>query len=205
MRITNSCPSKIGVLLSVIVVIGLFWTTVARAEVSALQTVETVVSDVRKTVLAKEDSVPAEELDEKLREIIAPVFDFKTMARSSLARHWKAASEEEQEEFVRLFSDLLAKTYLKRIRDNVAESEVTIADERTISKSKAVVKTIVEYEKSQAATIDYRMRKKDGDWLVYDVIIENIGLVSNYRQEFNGIVQREKVAGLIKRLREKSE
>jgi phospholipid transport system substrate-binding protein len=182
----------------------LFFSSVVYAESSASETVSAVVSKVRSTVVDQQDSLSSEEMEEKLREIIEPVFDFRTMARSSLARHWNDASPEEQEEFVTLFSELLARTYLRRIRENAAESTISVVGERKAGGDKVLVSTSVKYEKDQSAAINYRMRQKDNSWLVYDVIIENIGLVSNYRQEFDGIVRREKVSGLIERLRQKS-
>lgn len=174
-----------------------------QADTGAATTVRDVVEKVRSTVVSEQATTTPEALDKKLRDIISPVFDFKTMARSSLAQHWKSASPAEQEEFVALFSDLLAHTYLKRIRENAADSEIAIVGERKQTDDKFLVQTKVSYEKDQTAAIDYRLRRKDGSWLVYDVIIENIGLVSNYRQEFDGIVKKDNVSGLIAKLREK--
>lgn len=173
------------------------------AEDSASETVSSVVGQVRKVIVAEQKTLSPKELDKKLYGIIAPVFDFKTMARSSLAKHWKSTTASEQQEYVNLFSELLAQTYLKRIRENAAESGINVVGEKSRGKDKAIVQTKVTYDKDQTVTIDYRLRQKDGLWLVYDVIIENIGLVSNYRQEFDGIVKKEKVSGLIKKLREK--
>ena len=166
------------------------------------ETVKRVVEEVRTTVAANEGKVAAEALDEKLREVISPVFDFRSMARSSLAQNWNKATPEQQVEFVDLFSDLLARTYLKRIRDNVATSEFKLLKERTKGK-KAIVNTEVTYDEDQTAAIEYRMRLKNDNWLVYDVKVENIGLVSNYRSEFAGIVKKDKIEGLLVRLREK--
>ena len=170
---------------------------------SPSETVNGVVVQVRNTIKEKEKKLPAAKLENELRGIISPVFDFRTMARSSLAAHWKDAKPEQQKEFVDLFSDLLAHTYLKRIRDNAVTSDFEILGEKRKGVKKAIVQTKVTYEKDQSATIDYRMRHKDDSWLVYDVIIENIGLVSNYRQEFDDIVKKEKIDGLLAKLREK--
>ena len=166
------------------------------------KTIEEVVDAIRKTVQESEGKLTPEVIDDKLRELISPVFDFKSMARSSLAQNWQKATPEQQTEYVELFSDLLAQTYLKRIRDNIASSEFNLVEER-IKGKKAIVRTKVNYDEDQTAAIDYRMRLKKSNWLVYDVIVENIGLVSNYRSEFAGIVKKEKIEGLLVRLREK--
>ncbi len=164
--------------------------------------VQNVVEEVRTTVASNKDKLEASALDQELRNIIEPVFDFASMARSSLAQNWEKATPEQQTEFVELFSDLLARSYLKRIRDNVATSEFDLVEEKTKGK-KAIVRTKVTYDKDQTATIDYRMRLKKDSWLVYDVIVENIGLVSNYRSEFASIVKKRKIEGLLSQLRDK--
>lgn len=137
----------------------------------------------------------------ELRKIIAPKFDFDEMAMRALGAHWKEISPEQQEEYVRVFSDLLARTYLERI-ETVQRNMVKIDQER-VEGSKALVRTTVT-NKGDVFPIDYKLLNREGEWRVYDVIIENIGLVANYRAEFAGIIRKEKFEGLLKRLREKS-
>ena len=187
------------VLLSVVGMLLLVSRT-ASAE-TASSTVKTTVEKVQQTITSSEKELSPEALDEKLREIIAPVFDFQEMARRSLGANWKKATADQQNEFVELFSDLLARNYLKKIRENAANSGFEVAGE--VNKdSKALVKTTVLYE-GEKASIDYRLREKNGAWRIYDVVIENIGLVSNYRSEFAGIIKSNGVAGLITKLKEK--
>ncbi len=136
----------------------------------------------------------------KLREIIEPRFDFKEMAKRSLGPHWNKISAQEQSDFVEVFSDLLAKTYLARIEHIRAET-VKIESEK-ISLPTSLVKTMVTH-KGDKFPIDYKLVKRES-WKVYDVIIENIGLVANYRNEFAGIIRKEQFAGLMKKLRAKA-
>ncbi len=171
------------------------------AETPAGKLVELAVEKVRTTVKTSEGNVSDVELDSKLRKIIAPIFDFREMSRRSLGANWKKASADQQNEFVELFSNLLAKNYLKKIRENAADSSLEFAGEKTKGK-RALVKTTVLYA-GETASIDYRMREKNGAWKVYDVIVENIGLVSNYRSEFAGIVKKDGVDGLIEKLKAK--
>ncbi len=172
-----------------------------EAETAAGKTVKAAVEEVQKTVADSQGKISNEALDEKLRDIIAPVFDFQEMSRRSLGANWKKATEEQQKEFVELFSDLLAKNYLKKIRENAVDSGLKFAGEKTKGK-KAMVKTTVLYN-GDTASINYRLREKGGAWKVYDVVIENIGLVSNYRSEFAGIVNKDGVEGLITKLKQK--
>ena len=137
----------------------------------------------------------------ELRKIISPNFDFAEMAKRALGTHWEGRSEAERSEYTTVFSDLLAKTYLSKI-DTVKENMVKVTSER-IAFPKALVKTSVTH-KGDTFPIDYKLLFSNGSWKVYDVIIENIGLVANYRNEFSGIIRKEDFSGLMQRLREKS-
>ena len=138
----------------------------------------------------------------KLREIISPKFDFAQMAKLSLGAHWKEITQPEQDEFVTIFSDLLATTYLKRI-ENIRAETVKIDNQNFSTPIQAIVNTTVTH-KGDKFPINYRLVKGDAGWKVYDVVIENIGLVVNYRNEFSGIIRKEQFAGLMKRLKEKT-
>ncbi len=171
------------------------------AESAAVDTVQGVVKEVKTSLSENENMSPAE-LDKKLLGIIKPAFDFNEMSRRCLGANWRKASTEEQKEFTELFSELLAKNYLKQIRDNAKDSEFTVT-----SSSEEGIRSLVQTQvktPKENIKIDYRLyQKKDAGWKVYDVVIENIGLVSNYRSEFAGIVNREGMSGLITQLKKK--
>ena len=137
----------------------------------------------------------------KLRDVIAPGFDFEEMSKRSLGTHWKNITETQQSEFVEVFSDLLASTYLARV-EHIEKNMVTIDSEKIVA-PKALVKTSVTH-KGDVFPIHYKLINRGGAWKVYDVIIENIGLVANYRNEFAGIIRKEKFAGLITKLKNKA-
>ena len=124
------------------------------------------------------------------------------MSKLCLGQNWKAGTPEQQKEFVDLFSDLLARTYLRRIRENAGASKLTLLGESKPGEGRSLVKTKVEYN-GDIVAIDYRLQFVEGKWRIYDVVIENIGLVSNYRSEFAGIIHNEKFDGLLVRLRDK--
>lgn len=136
----------------------------------------------------------------ELRKVIAPKFDFREMSMRALGAHWREVTPEQQEDFVSVFSDLLAKTYLERI-ETVERGMVKI-DGDSVDGQKAVVRTSVT-SKGETFPIVYKLLDREGTWKVYDVVIENIGLVANYRNEFAGIIRREKFDGLLERLRVK--
>lgn len=158
------------------------------------------IDELVKVVTQNQGDEKRPERREAMRQVIEPKFDFDEMARRSLGTHWNSITVEDQNEFVRLFSELLARTYLNRI-EHIEENMVAVTDER-VQAPRALVRTKVTF-KGDDFPIDYRLLEKDGAWRVYDVVIENIGLVANYRNEFAGIIRKEKFAGLLERLREK--
>lgn len=177
-----------------------------RAEGSAViapkQEVQSTVDDIVKAVATFPGEEKSHERRSKLRAIIEPKFDFEEMAKRSLGANWNDISSEQQTEFVRVFSDLLAKTYLNRI-ENV-RSDMVKVDSELVRDSQAIVKTTVT-DKGSSFPIDYKLLRKEAAWRVYDVVIENIGLIANYRNEFSGIIRKEKFEGLLRRLKEKME
>lgn len=136
----------------------------------------------------------------KLREIIVPKFNFPEIAKRCLGSGWSMATPEEQTEFVEVFSEILIRTYLAKIETlklgmvNIKSAKVNLPD--------AVVKTVTELQDEQVS-IDYRMTLENSGWRVYDVVIENVSIVANYRNEFLGIIRKDHMSGLIEQLRRK--
>jgi phospholipid transport system substrate-binding protein len=176
-------------------------TSVAPVAVTPLTIVKSTIEKVIETNIANQGEDKMVERREKLREIINPHFDFEEMAKRSLGMHWRDISESEQEEYIGIFSSLLAKTYLARI-DTVISNVVEYKSEK-VDGPNATVKTMITH-KGDKFPIDYKLMKVDERWRVYDVVIENIGLVANYRNEFAGIIRKEGFQGLLTRLKEKS-
>lgn len=165
----------------------------------AEEEVRVTIEQVRGVVKAQKASLTEEQLDKKLEEILLPIFDFTEMSRSSLGANWKKATADQQSEFVKLFSSLLSHSYLAKIRKNIENSEVTFLP--SIPKEdRIVVRTKIATDDQEIAA-DYRMYQKDGKWQIYDVLVENVGLVSNYRNEFSSILARQDFPALLDRLR----
>jgi phospholipid transport system substrate-binding protein len=169
---------------------------------AAIDEVRQTIDEVVKVAVSQKGASNKVSRRASLREIISSRFDFPEMSKRSLGAAWLKMSKAQQDEFVEVFSSLLARTYLERV-ETVEEKMVTIDSEK-VSFPKALVKTSV-HRDSDVFPLDYRLHYKDGAWKVYDVIIENIGLVSNYRNEFSGIIRKDGIDGLIKRLKEKED
>ena len=123
------------------------------------------------------------------------------MTKRSRAFHWRERSKEERKEFVALFSDLIENTYIRKI-ERYEHEKVLYTDER-IEGAYAAVKTKVVTEKGVEIPVEYRIFRKGGKWEIYDVIIEGVSLVNNYRTQFSSIISSDSYAGLIQRLKDK--
>jgi phospholipid transport system substrate-binding protein len=136
-----------------------------------------------------------------VRKISEEIFDYPDTARRALGQHWNARTPEERKEFVQLFADLLDRAYFSKI-DRYQGEKVRYGAE-SIDGNEAVVKTMIVTKAGSEIPVDYRMHLVNGRWLVYDVIIEGVSLVSNYRTQFNKIVQTESYQSLVQKLRAK--
>jgi len=141
----------------------------------------------------------------KVRALIGDAIDFEEMTRRSLGIHWRERTDKEKTEFVALFSTLLEDTYMYRIEANY-DAKVLYRGEKLNKKgTRGVVKTIVVTRKDTEVPIDYRMMKKERGWVAYDIVIEGVSLVSNYRTQFNQIIHKSSYDDLVKGLRKKLE
>ena len=137
---------------------------------------------------------------EKIRAAIAERFDFRAMSQRTLATNWRKASKKEQQQFVELFTKLIQNTYIGRVEAYTNE-EVRYPDEK-VTGNRAVVDTLI-VTSSKEIPVTYKLYLKDDRWLVYDVYIEGVSLISNYRNSYQEIVKRDGFAGLLSQMEEK--
>jgi phospholipid transport system substrate-binding protein len=145
----------------------------------------------------------AEERKKLIRRAVDERFDWEEMARRSLAMHWAKRTAEERKEFVRLFSDLLERTYMRKVEDYSGEKVLYEGETNDEDYAKVNVKIVT--RKNQDIPVEYRLKKEGNDWLIYDVSIEGVSLVNNYRTQFNSIILQSSYENLVKRLRNKVE
>jgi len=136
-----------------------------------------------------------------LRKIADERFDWEEMARRCLAIHWAERTPEERKEFVSLFADLLERSYMGKIEGY--KDEKIVFEKQKIEGDYAVVESMIVTERDVEVPINYRLRKKDSDWLIYDVSIEGVSLVNNYRTQFNNIITSSSYQELVKRMKTK--
>ena len=136
-----------------------------------------------------------------IRQVANDIFDFTEITRRSLGRHWQARTPQEQEEFVGLFGGLLEQSYISKIETYSGEKIAFLGD--STDGDVAVVRTRVISKQGTEIPIDYRMRGANGRWLAYDVSIEGISLIGNYRTQFDRVIQKSSYQELAKALRAK--
>jgi phospholipid transport system substrate-binding protein len=142
-----------------------------------------------------------EERRNRLRQAIYPRFDFTEMARRSLGPTWRRISPAEQQQFVQLFTELLAESYVNNIESY--NGQKVLYGHETQEQGYAEVDTKLVTDREEEISVNYKLHKVDGDWKVYDVVIEDISLVNNYRAQFNRFLTKSSFAELLDRIREK--
>jgi phospholipid transport system substrate-binding protein len=134
-----------------------------------------------------------------VRKIANEIFDFNEIARRSLGRYWQPLTELQRTEFVFLFGDLLERSYISKIELYGGE-KIVYSGER-VEADLATVSTKIMTKNGTEVPVDYRLFKRGDRWMIYDVSVEGISLVSNYRTQFNKIIQTNGYNGLVEKMR----
>jgi|TARA_B100001971_G_C18256180_1_gene582319 phospholipid transport system substrate-binding protein len=141
---------------------------------------------------------------EELWKIIRGIFDFREMSKRSLARNWKRFNSGQRDQFTDVFSTLLGNIYLNKVQGEYHDERVVYLSEAIIKDKKAIVKTEIVRENGKIP-MNYHLRLHGKKWKIYDVIIEGVGLVKNYRTQFKKILRKVSPDQLIERLKKKNE
>lgn len=137
----------------------------------------------------------------QLKQILFARFDFTEMARRALGANWRRRTPQEQEEFVRLFTELLERAYADTIESYTDERIIYVGEKQ--DGEYAEVNSKILTGKGQEFTIDYKTHAVGGEWKVYDVVVENISMVNNFRSQFNRVISNNSYEELVRRLKEK--
>jgi len=175
------------------------------AQATVTDEVKKTVDEVVRIVSDKEMKKPQNDAKRRkaLKAAIGSIFDYGEMARRSLGVHWKEITPAQQKEFVSLFETLLENSYAGKIE--AYNQEKIVYEQETVDGDYAEVRSRVISAKRDEYSLDYRLLNKGGHWKVYDVVIEGVSLVSNYRSQFNRIITNQGYGELLKKLKAKSE
>lgn len=177
----------------------LVWCGAVAASSTPTDQVRVVADEV--LAVLKDRSLDGNGRRQKIRETIAPHFDFRAMSQSTLAVSWKKATPEQQERFVELFKRILENVYIVAMEEYSGET-VKYGREK-VADNRASVETFIVRPNGVETPVIYRMRLKENQWLAYDVIVEGVSLVSNYRSTFRRIADKEGIDVLLERMQEK--
>jgi len=194
--------TRTAVLLAVVVSFLLVSTGLAGAGEPTDQIKETtdkILSIVKDPAL----KAPEREAERRrlIRQAVDERFDWEEMAKRTLARHWRKRTVKEKKEFINLFAKLLERTYMDKVEGYSGEKVVYVGDR--VEGKYAVGKVKILTPQDTEIPVLYRMKKKGDKWLVYDISIEGVSLINNYRTQFNSILVRSSFKELIERLKAK--
>jgi phospholipid transport system substrate-binding protein len=140
----------------------------------------------------------AEKRRSEIRRVAGRLFDFPEMARRTLARHWTERTPAEREEFVSLFRDLLERSYIAKLENYSSEQIVYLGE--TVDGEYATVRSKIVGRGNEMA-LAYRLHLVNSRWAVYDVLVEGVSFVGNYRSQFNRIISKGSYEDLIRKLK----
>ena len=172
--------------------------SVSQASAAPLDDVKKTVDEVVRIVADKEMKKSDQKRRQILKKTIGTIFDYNEMAKRSLGRHWTPLTPEEKVRFTELFAALLENSYAGKIESYNNEKIVYVKE--ILDGDHAEIKSKVVTAKRDEFTLDYRMIRQNGRWMAYDVVIEGVSLVSNYRSQFSRIIKTSGYAGLVKKL-----
>jgi phospholipid transport system substrate-binding protein len=182
------------------------WLLVAATTAGTATPTEVVQAAVARAMTIVQDSelgrpVNADKRRTELRRAAEELFDFGEMSRRALARHWGERSTQEREQFVRLFTDLLERSYLSKIENWSGEKVLFVGE--AIDGDYAAVRSKIVTVRKQELPVEYRLYRAGQRWQVYDVLFEGVSFIATYRSQFNRIIQTSSFADLMDKMREK--
>ncbi|MCF6338836.1 MAG: ABC transporter substrate-binding protein [Gammaproteobacteria bacterium] len=191
-----------GALLASMLLLGSSAATVQAPEVLVQETTDKITSILR----VEQDKIKAEpgRLLEIVDTIVAPHFDFERMSSWVLGKYWRKASDDEKTRFAQEFRTLLVRTYAKALNDNFDKQIDMLASRKRKDGKQVTVRTEIQQSGGFPIPISYKMHMKDGAWKIFDVGVDGISLVANYRSSFAKEIRKDGLEKLIARLADRN-
>ena len=190
-------PSKLAVALAITVLFSSFSTVQA----SSSEVTDGMKNTIDQILLVIKEESGKKARREKLQGIVDKKFDYIEMAKRALATNWNDRTPEERKEFSDAFGRLLKNTYITKI-ERYTDERVDYVHEDITENGVATVKTLI-VKKEDSIPVDYKLLKKQQDWLCYDFVIENISMIRNYRSQFAKIIKDSSYEKLLERMKDK--
>ncbi len=149
-----------------------------------------------------DDQKQRDQVIDRLRQIVYPLFDFQAMAMRSLGANWRRLNSQQRKEFVSTFTALLEKTYADQI--DLYDGQQVVYGKESVDGDYAQVDSRIIDQNGQTYSVAYRVHKVDGRWRIYDVVAENVSLVNNYRSQFNRVIAKSSFEELLKIMKDRA-
>jgi phospholipid transport system substrate-binding protein len=175
-----------GLLMSLLMLPGLCGTRAALADLGGpMATTKTFVD--QSLQILRDKNAPVIERRRQLKAVIEPRMDFTEMSRSALGYHWRSLTPDQRSQFSTLFTSFIEDAYLSKIQDYSGQ-QVQYLKENPIGEGYSRVDTAIVQPGKQSLKVAYLLEQKGGEWLVYDVTVDNISIIANYRNQFNRVI-----------------
>lgn len=191
---------KTGFILSLVVSLGLAsGLSVAGATSDPLGVTKTAATELTSRLTADKTVIKEhpEHVEKLVAEVLLPIFDTNRMAKLVLAKNWKKATPSQQEAFTLGFEKILIRTYANAFAAFDGQEVVFLSPKFNKDGSKAIVRSEIIMEGSAPIIVDYRLRFNESEWMVYDAVIEGVGLVKSYRSQFLDVIRQKGMEELI--------
>ncbi|KAB2832663.1 MAG: ABC transporter substrate-binding protein [Candidatus Brocadia sp.] len=187
---------------SVILLIGMssFLVAAEKPGTLVMETIDRGLAVLKDPSLKGPEKV--QERRQRLWVEISPIFNFEEMSKRALGQHWKKRSPEEKKEFVELFTNIMKDAYIGKT-DTYSGEKIVFVKEKQDEKDYASVQTKIVTNTGAVVLVEYRMHSNSGKWKIYDVIIEGVSLVNNYRSQFNNILMKSPYEELVQKIKGK--
>ena len=197
----------IGRVLGGVVILFVLYNSNAVASLEPQVLIQEVAQKTIDRLNAEQDLIKKEpeRLYGLINEFVLPHFDFERMSKWVLGKHWRRASKQEKQRFIEEFRTLLVRTYASSLSDYAQQTITYLPFRGDLNSGEVMVKSEVEQPGSFSIPINYRLYRVNSDWKVYDVTIDDISLVSNYRTSFAREIQAKGIDGLIREMAEKNQ
>ena len=194
-------PNKIPAGLLLALLFGI-WAQPLLAESGPVAVVKDTSDKMLAQILSRKQELNAEpsKIYPLVEDTVLPHFDFARMAQLVLARHWREASAEQKDVFIREFRELLTRTYATALLNYSGQSIEYLPFNMEPNATRAEVNTVVRENGSPPLPIDYKLYLTNNEWKVYDVIIDKLSLVANYRTNYDSKIRRYGLDGLLQKL-----
>jgi phospholipid transport system substrate-binding protein len=175
-----------GLLTSLLMLPGFFGTGPALADIGGpMATTKSFVDQALQ--ILRDKNTPVIERRRQLKSVIEPRMDFTEMSRSALGYHWRSLTPDQRAQFSTLFTSFIEDAYLSKIQDYSGQ-QVQYLKESPLGEGYSRVDTAIVQPGKQSLKVAYMLEQKGGEWLVYDVTVDNISIIANYRNQFNRVI-----------------